>query len=257
MWIFIQKSRRSAEQKYEQANALGERCKSVGEDLDEIKERDMRHSQHEIVILKPTAVFSSFLTSQLPDVKLPDLRLLQIDNTAYALRKQKTDEETLNEIEKYFSKMFRHEISRWLGDKARHEIENNFLDFLCCFKFELHNHILLLEPSIEASHQLLLIKPRLALLNWIKESLENQDDLVEVIEKVELSHLEENATALVKNFSNLTEIKPFIKENYASIFSATMSRMSSQPEQWPALDSLQDFNRYFAIEIHTQLIHMF
>ncbi|KTC78976.1 hypothetical protein [Legionella cherrii] len=216
----------------------------------------MRHSQHEIAVLKPTAVFLSFLTSQLPETKLPDLRLLQIDNTAYVLQKQNSDDATLNEIEKYFSKMFRHEIARWLGDKARHAIETNFLDFLCCFKFELHNHILLMEPSIEKSHQLLLIKPRMALLNWIKESLEGQDDLVDVIEKVELSHLEENATALVKNFSNLTEIKPFIKENYISIFSAAMSRMSSQPEQWPSIDSFQDFSHYFAIEIHTQLIHL-
>ncbi|MCW8398298.1 hypothetical protein OQJ26_05775 [Legionella sp. PATHC038] len=216
----------------------------------------MRHSQHEIAVLKPTAVFLSFLTSQLPETKLPDLRLLQIDNTAYVLQKQNSDDATLNEIEKYFSKMFHHEISRWLGDKARHAIETNFLDFLCCFKFELHNHILLMEPSIEKSHQLLLIKPRMALLNWIKESLEGQDDLVDVIEKVELSHLEENATALVKNFSNLTEIKPFIKEHYISIFSAAMSRMSSQPEQWPSIDSFQDFSHYFAIEIHTQLIHL-
>ncbi|CAM2789439.1 Uncharacterised protein [Legionella steigerwaltii] len=216
----------------------------------------MHHSQHEIVVLKPTAVFLSFLTSQLPETKLPDLRLLQIDNTAYVVQKQNSDDATLDEIEKYFSRMFRHEISRWLGDKARSAIETNFLDFLCCFKFELHDHILLMEPSIEASHQLLLIKPRQPLLNWIKESLEGQDDLVDVIEKVELSHLEENATALVKNFSNLTEIKPYIKENYFSIFAGAMSRMSSQPEQWPSIDSFQDFNQFFAIEIHTQLIHL-
>ncbi len=216
----------------------------------------MRHSQHEIVILKPTAVFLSFLASQLPDTKLPDLRLLQIDNTAYVLQKQNSDDATLDEIEKHFSKMFRHEICRWLGDKARNEIETNFLDFLCCFKFELHNHIVLMEPSIETSHQLLLIKPRAALLDWIKESLEGQEDLSDVIEKVELSHLEENATALVRNFSNLTDIKPFIKENYIPIYSAAMSRMSSIPAQWPSIDSYQTFSQYFAIEIHTQLIHL-
>lgn len=216
----------------------------------------MHHSQHEIVVLKPTAVFLSFLASQLPETKLPDLRLLHIDNTAYVLQKQNSDDETLDEVEKHFSTMFRHEISRWLGDKARNEIETNFLDFLCCFKFELHNHIVLMEPSIETSHQLLLIKPRVALLNWIKEALEGQDELMDVIEKVELSHLEENATALVKNFSNLTEIKPFIKENYIPIFSAAMGRMSSQSTQWPSIDSFQTFSQYFAIEIHTQLIHL-
>lgn len=231
-------------------------CNLLVSDLGQIKERSMHYRQHEIVILKPTAVFLSFLASQLPETKLPDLRLLQIDNTAYALHKQNSDNATLDEIEKHFSTMFRHEICRWLGDKARNGIETSFLDFLCCFKFELHNHIFLMEPSIETSHQLLFIKPRVALLNWIKKTMEDQDNLVGVIEKVELSHLEENATALVKNFSNLTEIKPFIKENYSSIFSAAMSRMSSQPDQWPLMDSLQTFSKYFAIEIHTQLIHL-
>ncbi len=113
-----------------------------------------------------------------------------------------------------------------------------------------------MEPSIEESNQLLLIKPRLALLHWIKAAVEGQEDLQDVIEKVELSHLEENATALVKNFSNLTEIKPFVKEYYHSIFSTAMSRMSSDPDQWPLIDSFQDFNKYFAIEIHTQLIQL-
>lgn len=181
---------------------------------------------------------------------------MQIDNTAYVLQKQNSDEATLDEIEKHFSTMFHHEICRWLGDKAHNKIETNFLDFICCFKFELHNHIILMEPSIEKSHQLLLIKPRMALLNWIKATLEDQDDLVDVIEKVELSHLEENATALVKKFFNLTEIKPFIKEHYLPLFSTAMSRMSSQSEQWPLVDSFQTFSHYFAIEIHTQLIHL-
>ncbi|MBI2785855.1 MAG: hypothetical protein HYX60_05940 [Legionella longbeachae] len=216
----------------------------------------MRQSEHEIMVLKPTAVFLSFLASQLPETKFPDLRLLQIDNTAYLLQKHTSDEATLNEIEKHFSMMFRHEICRWLGDQARSDIETNFLDFLCCFKFELHNHIILMEPSIEKSHQLLILKPRMALLNWIKTAIEGQEELQDVIEKIGLTHLEENATVLVKNFSNLTEIKPFIKEYYQPIFTTAMSRMSNQPVQWPLIDSLQMFNQYFAIEIHTQLIHL-
>lgn len=216
----------------------------------------MRQSEHEIMVLRPTAVFLAFLAAQLPETKLPDLRLLQIDNTAYLLQKHHSDEATLDEIEKHFSMMFRHEICRWLGDQARSDIESNFLDFLCCFKLEMHNHIILMEPSIETCHQLLIIKPRMALLNWIKTAIEGQEELQDVIEKIELTHLEENATALVKNFSNLTEIKPFIKKYYKQIVTTAMNRMSNQSEQWPLIDSLQTFNQYFAIEIHTQLVHL-
>lgn len=216
----------------------------------------MGQKSYEIVVLKPTAVFLSFLAAHIPDIKLPDLRLLQIDNTAYAIQKQNSDEATLNEIEKHFSTMFRHEISRWLGDKARHEIESNFLDFLCCFKFELHNHIILMEPSIKEGNQLLLFKPRIALLNWLRSAVEGQEELVDVIERVELSNLEENATVMVKNFFNLTEIKPFMKNYYYQIFSTAMTRITHQSDQWPVIDSFQAFNEYFAVEIHTQLIHL-
>jgi hypothetical protein len=216
----------------------------------------MRQKHYEIVLLKPTAVFLAFLASQLPETKLPDLRLLQIDNTAYVIPKRDSDEETLDEIEKHFSTMFRHEICRWLGDKARSAMETNFLDFLCCFKFEMHNHIILMEPSITEGRQLILLKPRIALLNWLKSVTENQEDLVEVVERVELAHLEENATVMVKNFSNLTEIKPFIKHYYQPLFSTAMSRISNQSRQWPVIESFQSFSKYFAIEIHTQLIHL-
>lgn len=217
----------------------------------------MRQKSYEIVVLKPTSVFLSFLAAQLPEVKLPELRLLQIDNTAYVIPKQASDEATLGEIEKYFPKMFHHEICRWLGDSVRSEIETNFMDFLCCFKFELHNHIILMEPDLEEGRQLLLFKPRIALLNWLKSLVERQEEFVEVIERVQLSNLEENATVMVKNFSNLTEIKPFIKKYYQSIFSTAMSRITNQSEQWPLLDSFEKFKEYFAVEIHTQLIHLY
>ncbi|KTC88486.1 hypothetical protein [Legionella cincinnatiensis] len=215
----------------------------------------MRQSQYEIVVLKPTAAFLSFLTSKLPGIKLPDLRLLQIDNTAYALEKHHS-EVILNQIEKHFSIMFRHEVFRWLGDKVQSEIKINFLDFLCCFKFELHHHILLMEPSIEKGHQLLLIQPRLTLLNWINSVEKRQEGLRDVVEKIKLTQLEKNTTVLVRDFSNLTEIKPFIQKNFFSISATAMRNILDECEQWPIIDSFQAFNQYFAIEIHTQLIHL-
>jgi hypothetical protein len=216
----------------------------------------MYQGSSEIVVLKPTTVFLSFLASQLPENDLPGLRLLQTDCTAYVIKKHHSDEATLDEIEKYYSAMFRHEICRWLGKNARNEIETSFLDFLCCFKFELHSHIVLMEPSIDAGHQLLIIKPRSVLLNWMKSAVVGQEELENVMERVTLSHLTENATAIVKNFPELKEIKSFLKQYYKPIFETAMSRMSNKSSEWPAVNSFQSFSQYFAIEIHTQLIHL-
>ncbi|RUQ79218.1 hypothetical protein [Legionella septentrionalis] len=216
----------------------------------------MQQSQWEIVILKPTSLFLSFLASQLPEVDLPDLNLLQTDTTAYIIPRHDNEEDTLDEIERHFTTMFRHEICRWLGKDARNEIEGSFLDFLCCFKFELHSQIVLMEPSIHAGQQLLCVKPRSVLLKWMKSSAEDQSDLTMVLEKVNLSHLAENATVIVKNFKDLAEVKPFIKHYYRPIFKAEMLRMCDRAEQWPYVDSFEAFSRYFSVEIHTQLIHL-
>ena len=216
----------------------------------------MQQSQWEAVILKPTSVFLSFLAAQLPQVDLPDLKILQTNNTAYLMRKQASDEETLNEIERHFATMFRHEICRWLGEDARNEIEGSFLDFLCCFKIELHSHIVLLENSFEAGQQLIRIKPRSVLLKWIKSVVEEDDDLIAVLNKINLADLAENATVIVKNFQKLTEIKAFLKQYFPLIYEAEMLRMCDRGEQWPYVDSYESFCRYFAVDIHTQLVHL-
>lgn len=216
----------------------------------------MRPSQWEIVILKPTKLFLSFLASQLPEVDLPSLKMLKTDNTAYVIRKQKDDEATLDEIERHFTFMFRHEISRWLGEDARNEIEGSFLDFLCCFKFELHSQIVLMEPAMENGQSLLRVKPRSVLLKWMRSTVDEQSDLIEVLDHINLAQLAENATVIVKNFENLTDIKPFLKQYYRPVFEAEMLRMCESSEQWPEVDSFEDFSRYFMVNVHTQLIHL-
>jgi len=216
----------------------------------------MDRSQWEIIILKPTSVFLSFLAAQHPDVELPEQRLAETDNTAYVIRRQPSEEATLDEIERHFPRMFRHEISRWLGPNVRSDIENSFLDFLCCFKFELHSQVVLMEPSMERGQQLLCVKPRSVLLKWLRSSIEDDDELTSILERVNLSHLVENATVVVKNFNELSEVKPFINEHYRPIFKAEMSRMCDKEEQWPLVNSAQAFSRYFSVEIHTQVIHL-
>lgn len=216
----------------------------------------MQQSHREVVILKPTSVFLSFLTAQAPEMDLPPLTVLQMDTTAYTIERQEGEEETLDEIERHFPTMFRHEIRRWLGDKATKPIEGSFLDFLCCFKFEMHSQIVLMEPSIERGQQLLCVKPRSVLLNWIKSSADRQEELADVLERVTLTQLSANATVVVKNFQLKAELQLFVEDQFTPIFQAEMLRMCERTDDWPVVTSLEQFNQYFSIEIHTQLVHL-
>ena len=216
----------------------------------------MEHEEWEVIILKPTPMFLSFLAAQCPDLKLPFLHLLQMDTTAYAIHKQANEEAMLDEIERFFPKMFRYEITRRFGAAVCDDIEASFLDFLCCFKFELHSQIVLMEKSMTRGHQLLCIKPRSVLVKWVKSSIDEQEELTNIIERVNLAHMVENATVVVKNFSQLSEVKPFIKQYYRPLFKAEMLRMCDKADQWPTIDNAQKFSHYFAVEVHTQLIHL-
>lgn len=217
----------------------------------------MQHSYKEVVILKPTSVFLSFLAAQGPVTELPSLEILQADTTAYTIARQEGEEETLDEIERHFPMMFRHEINRWLGGRARNPIEGSFLDFLCCFKFEMHTQIVLMEPSVEHGRQLLCIKPRSVLLKWMKSNMEEQEGPSDLMERVTLSRLSENATVVVKNFENKSDIQLLIEHHFRPMFNAEMQRMCDRTEQWPNVNTMDDFNEYFSVEIHTQLVHLY
>lgn len=216
----------------------------------------MNQGRYEIVILKPTMVFFAFLASQLPQSQLPSIKIMQTDATAYVIPQFNSNKETIHYLEAFYPQLFRHEISRWLGEEARNPIENSAIDFLCCFKLEFHNHILVMEPSIENSGQLLTIKPRSVLLNWLKSAVVEEEGLTEVLEQVNLSHLVENATVLVKNFNSLKEINPFLQNHYQLLFESAMKRITGEEEQWPKVNSFSSFSQYFAIEVHTQLKHL-
>lgn len=217
----------------------------------------MQHSYREIVILKPTSVFLSFLAAQGPAAELPSLAILQADTTAYTISRQDGEEETLDEIERHFPEMFQYEINRWIGGHARTPIEGSFLDFLCCFKFEMHTQIVLMESSVEHGKKLLCIKPRSVLLKWIKSSAEEQEDPCDVMERVTLSQLSENATVVIKNFEGQSDIQLLIEHHYRPMFNAEMLRMCDKTDQWPDVNTCRDFNEYFSVEIHTQLVHLY
>jgi hypothetical protein len=217
----------------------------------------MKPNQWIVLVLKPTKAFLSFLKAQLPsDVELPDLQLIQTDSTAYVIKNQDSDEAMLDEIEREFPRMFKHEISRWLGIDAWNKIEGTFLDFLCCFKFELHSNMIVLESTLAEGNQVLRIKPRSVLLKWIKSSIEDNTQELMVQDRVEMSQMAENATVVVKNFPKLADIKDFMHLYYYPLFEAEMHRLGHTSELWPNMESYETFSRYFTVQIHTHLVHL-
>ncbi len=218
----------------------------------------MQLKPREVIILKPTPAFLSFLAGQLPEVCLPDLRLLQTDTTAYTLPLHETEEALLDTLEVQFPLMFQHEIKRWLGDEVLLNLNASFLDFLCCFKFEIHSHMVLLESSFKSGQQLLRVKPRSLLLKKMQDKAFEADEegVATLVEHVSLSHLTENATVIIKNFKALNEVHPFVKQYFRPIFKMEMMRVCDSRESWPCVTSFEDFSRYFLIDIHTNLVHL-
>ena len=218
----------------------------------------MLPSEWEVIVLKPTSLFRNFVLAQLENhITVPDPKTMRTDNTAYIIKKQKNDEETLNEIERHFVRMFQYEIKRWFGSNIAQEIEISFLDFLCCFKFELHSHIVLMEQNIHAGKNLLRIKPKTVLLKWMKSAADEESEVGTVLQAITVSCLAENATVVVKNFNSLEHIKPFLKTFYEELFYQEMQRVCEAKELWPIITNYADFSRYFVIDYHTHLVHLY
>ena len=218
----------------------------------------MQLEPREVILLKPTPAFVSFLAGQLPEAVVPSLHLLQTDITAYTLPLHDTEDALLETLEMLFPLMFEHEIKRWFGDEILLEMKASFFDFLCCFKFELHSHLVVLEPSFEADQQLLRVRPRAFLLKKIQDQAFEaaEEDIATWVEQVSLSHMTENATVVIKKFTTLDEVHPFVKQYFRPIFKMEMMRVCDSESQWPSVTSFEEFSRYFLIDIHTNLLHL-
>lgn len=217
----------------------------------------MQPDQWEILVLKPTPAFLNYLQTQFPQAILPEFRLLQTDNTGYLFRRHGSDEELLDEIESKYVKMFKHEIKRWLGEnQISQDVQASFLDFLCCFKFEMHSHILLMEDSFLDGQQMLCIKPRSVMTKWIRSQFINEDSDGEVMTHLDVEQWAENGTVVIKNLASVYDLKPFLRLHYYPLYEAEMIRMCEGFTEWPEVDSYQMFCRYFVVEYHTQLIHL-
>ena len=214
----------------------------------------MQPNQWEVLVLKPTPTFIPFLQSHFQDVPLPEFKLLQTDNTGYVIQKQNTEEALLDEIESQYLKMFRFEIKRWLKESVQSDIQVSFLDFLCCFKFELHSHMVLMEDALIDGRQMICLKPRSTLLKWIQSKYAEID--FEVVTDLHVSQLAENGTVIVKNIENVYDVKPFLRLHYYTMFEAEMRRMCGEFSEALNVDSYQMFCRYFMVEYHSQLVHL-
>lgn len=213
-------------------------------------------SRYEVLILRPTIVFHQFLKSQLKPQQVPKYSLLHLDNTAYIVKRCSAYNSTVDYLQANFQKMFRYEIQRWLGSRAINEIENSFLDFVSCFAFDFHNHILHQDKSLEKNTYLLELKPKLKVIDWLKRACKKDRQSQALLEKASLRQVAENSTLIAKSFSKLSDVKPFVNSHYKTFFQYEMKRMCTDATQWPTLTQLDDFSNYYSIELHTQLVNM-
>lgn len=216
----------------------------------------MQQREREIVVLKPTPTFLSFLRAYDPELKLPSLSSLKKNMTAYSMPRHASDDILLDEIERNYILMFRHEIQRVSKTVDLDKLQVSFLDFLCCFKFELHAQVIVMEASIEEGQQVVCVKPRSVLLHWIRSYAEEDQDVSDVLERVSLKHLTDNATMIVKNFKSAEAVSQFLKQYHRPIYKAEMYRMCDDKSSWPVVKGFEDFNRYFEVDVHQELIHL-
>ncbi|PJD93545.1 MAG: hypothetical protein CK424_01720 [Legionella sp.] len=216
----------------------------------------MSQTQSCIIVLKPTSFFAALIAEQLPDFNYPYEVELNADNTAYTIPVCDNDEVLLEHLERLFPFMFRHEVTRLLGKELAAKIEADFLDFLYCFKFEMHEQTVLTEASLNECHQWVHVKPRVIDLDWMPATTDDQIDVKDFLQTLQCSPVTWGETVLVKSFDKLSDLRPLMQRYCRPILKNELMKKAAQIIQWPTMTSLQMFHRYFAVEVHTQLVHL-
>ncbi|MGV3740594.1 MAG: hypothetical protein ACO1N3_04820 [Gammaproteobacteria bacterium] len=209
-----------------------------------------------IIILKPTSFFTSFVSEQLQDFDCPIEEDLESDCTAYTIPPCDNDEVLLEHLERLYPYMFRYEATRLLGKALASKIQADFLDFLCCFRFEMHAQSFVMESSIQDCHQLVCVKPRVVDLEWLPATNDDQIEVRDVLQALNAPPSTQTASVLVKRFDKLADLKPLVQKYCRPLLKQDFMKKAAQLIQWPSASALQTFNRYFAIEVHTQLVHL-
>lgn len=206
----------------------------------------------EVVVLKPTVVFHALLTSQLKEA-VPLLKHLQADATAYLLPFRETENETLNDIETYFTMMFQHELARWFDESKDFSIITHYFDFLCCFQLELHRHLVLLETDISQVNALIHIKPKQTLLQYVRDH-SYQAELMMCMNQCSVKNLVQNSTFILNNMTETKNVEQLMQTIYLDAFQSEKNRLFPEGIHYPFIQSYESFLTYFDVELHENYI---
>ena len=209
-----------------------------------------------IIILKPTSFFTSFVAEQLPDFDCPTEEDLESDCTAYTIPACDDDEAVLEHLERLFPYMFRHETTRLVGESLASNIQADFLDFLCCFRFETHTHSVFMERSMQDCEQLVCVKPKAVDLEWLPAANAEQIEVRDVLQALHAQQASQTASVLVKRFDKLADLKPLVHKYCRPLLKQDFMKKAAQLIQWPSASAMQTFNRYFAVEVHSHVVHL-
>ena len=149
--------------------------------------------------------------------------------------------------------MFRYEVTRLFGKALADKLSADFLDFLCCFKFDVHKQPLMVGTSLKDCRQLVCVKPRTIAFEWAP----SEDPIVvnDLMKTHDLFALINTTTVLVKHVDNL-DIKQLLNCYCRPLLQANVMKKPAQVIQWPTSQSWRLFDRYLAVEVHTQLVHL-
>ena len=92
-------------------------------------------------------------------------------------------------------------------------------------------------------------------LEWLQES----DDQIEVrgiLHALNTSQTGQTASLLVRHYDRLADLKPLVQRYCRPLLKQDFMKKAAQLIQWPSVSSLQMFHRYFAVEVHTQVVHL-
>lgn len=220
----------------------------------------------ELMILRPTRGFADLLNAVLlasGNEKKVSFDLLKTDATVYIVPHYDSPKEAADALYKRYQTMFEHEFLRWFFSFNKSILKKlSFFDFYVCFNFDYHMHILnLMEPKktdhliLSANNCVLTLKPKPALKIWMEQALKNEQDIF-LLKKLSLDQIAENATSVVKDFQNLSEIQQFLKNNAQTILEFELARMCSKKKLWPAKRDWEQLKKFFEFEIHTNLVNM-
>lgn len=215
----------------------------------------MKYKEANILILKPTVKFISFIQLNLPNLDWTSLEDLKFETTAYVVRDIQNDDDLLIELERMYLLIFNTEISKILGKKLAKKINCSFFDFLNCFKFEIHKKAALTNLITNDRQQVASIKPKSVSINV--PIIAGKTNLMDICEALEQVNLASKQQIIVKGFNQVEELFDFIKRYYKFIFNFKFNICSSDiANKFNIFSDLKLLRRYLKVEMHSDSLHV-